>query len=573
MSMAFIVAGMHRSGTSLLASMLNRIGIDMGQHLVPANTANPRGFYEDADFVSFHQKLFQVIHRGLRAGYLDWGWTTHSHTKAIAADDLANFVPDARRLVSQRQALSADHWGFKDPRTTVLLDFWDAVIPDVRYIFSYRAPWLVADSIQRLNLRLFRMNPMYAYRIWEHYNSLLFDFVMRNRERCLLLNIDGLVQDPQRLSTLLGEKLGMPHSGQDYASLIDASLLHANTDDVLGGVTFAAFPKLRSLYAQLDALADVRDPREGRRSWSGYVRPAEAVVSIVIPTYNDAVFLVEALASAERSRSSDSEIIIVNDGTSRPDDIEILNALEGTGFPVIHQPKCGMSAARNVGIKGARGRFILPLDADNRLRFGFIDEARKILELDHTLGVVHGDYELFGESKGRVSVVDFDMRRMLRASYIESCALYRRALWEDVGGYDLNMPVAEDWEFWLHAGIRGWRFHHIDCVSFESRVRQESIFSGSDIWRAMRRVWSHVLVKHQATLQSALPTVVHAAAGLGETENDAAVTRWARYVAGLYWRARWLPRGLVQVFGARVWWRRARRWTKHRLDRVIGSRR
>ena len=53
-----IVAGMHRSGTSLTAGLLARLGIDMGRDLVPADRANPRGYFEDVELVRFHQRMF-----------------------------------------------------------------------------------------------------------------------------------------------------------------------------------------------------------------------------------------------------------------------------------------------------------------------------------------------------------------------------------------------------------------------------------------------------------------------------------------------------------------------------------
>ncbi len=569
----FVVAGMHRSGTSLTASMLDLLGIEMGDHLVPANSANLRGYFEDADFVAFHRRLFRSIHPAGAAGYVDWGWVDAMSTSSSAEPNLRQFYSDARRLAALREQSAAGRWwGFKDPRTTVLLDFWDTCLDDARYVFVYRAPWLVADSTQRLKTRAFLENPHYTYRIWNYYNTRLLDFCSRNRERCLLLNIDGLVADTARLPALLHAKFGVEPSHVDHSARIDSSLIHTNDDPILGDLVLACMPHIRRTYEQLESYADIRDPNDAGCSWSGYTQPIDPIaVSIVIPTYDDAIFLLEALASVEHCRSSDAEVIIVNDGTSDSEDQQILQALKDLGFTVIDQPNRGLAAARNVGVACAVGSLILPLDADNRLLGGFIEAARAKLEQDAALGVAYGDIQLFGELTGRVRVSDFDLRKMVRASYIEPCALYRRALWVDVGGYDEDMPLGEDWEFWLHAGSRGWRFLHLDFVSFDYRVRPGSLLGRSSRVHVIRRVWARLLEKHYGLLYRAMPRFFRSAAEERKIDAGSPLGRRARLITGLYWRSRWLPRGLVVLFGARVWWRRVLRRVKRLREQYFSQ--
>ena len=60
MGQALIISGMHRSGTSLIAGMLAQAGVDLGDRLVPAARDNPLGFFEDADFVAFHERAVCV---------------------------------------------------------------------------------------------------------------------------------------------------------------------------------------------------------------------------------------------------------------------------------------------------------------------------------------------------------------------------------------------------------------------------------------------------------------------------------------------------------------------------------
>ena len=100
-------------------------------------------------------------------------------------------------------------WGWKDPRTTLLLDFWDRLLDSAYYILVYRFPWDVADSMQRLGEPLFLRNPEYAYRFWSFYIRHLLDFFIRNSQRCVLLSTNALQQDPNRLAALLRKKLNL----------------------------------------------------------------------------------------------------------------------------------------------------------------------------------------------------------------------------------------------------------------------------------------------------------------------------------------------------------------------------
>src|SRR4029453_14147712 len=94
----------------------------------------------------------------------------------------------------------------------------------------------------------------------------------------------------------------------------------------------------------------------------------EGKVSIVIPCYNHGAMLREALASIEQVRNANLlEVIIVDEGWSGSENTRILDEATKEGYSVVYQPNRGPGAARNTGIRLAKGEFILPLDSDNRL--------------------------------------------------------------------------------------------------------------------------------------------------------------------------------------------------------------
>jgi glycosyltransferase involved in cell wall biosynthesis len=205
-------------------------------------------------------------------------------------------------------------------------------------------------------------------------------------------------------------------------------------------------------------------------------------VSIVIPCFNHGEMLRETLESVERIRNTNlAEVIIVNDGSTDPATCRYFEELSNSTYKVIHQANGGLGPARNNGIAVAQGEFILPLDSDNCIRELYLKEGVELLLKKHELGVVYGDAEYFGDKSGRWFVPDFDLRRMVKANYIDACAVFRKSVWVSVNGYDEKMPWmgSEDWDFWMRIALRGWRFEHLDEVAFDYRVRGGSMVEGA----------------------------------------------------------------------------------------------
>ena len=201
-------------------------------------------------------------------------------------------------------------------------------------------------------------------------------------------------------------------------------------------------------------------------------------VSIVIPCYNHGAMLREALASVEKVRNENLiEVIIVDDGSSEAETTQILNEVAEAGYCVVAQPNRGPGAARNTGIRLAKGEFILPLDSDNRLRDVYLNEGVSLLRRNPIVGVVYADAEYFGERSGRWYVPDFNLLSLIRMNFIDACALYRKRLWEEVGGYDEQMICmgVEDWDLWLRLAFHGSTFVHLPKIGFDYRVRSHSM--------------------------------------------------------------------------------------------------
>ena len=237
-------------------------------------------------------------------------------------------------------------------------------------------------------------------------------------------------------------------------------------------------------------------------------------VSVVIPCYNHGKFLKGAVQSVLRSRFTKYEIIVVNDGSTADLTLDILNEMEekfqydGT-VNFMHQENSGLAAARNNGIKMSKGEYILPLDADNRIRPDYLTKAVDVLDRHPEVGVVYayaqtfGDqdpYEkFFGNEKGLRRFQEFDGKRLLVNNFIDACSVLRKKVWEECNGYDGDMGVMgyEDWDLWIGAMEKGWKFHLIKEVLFEYYIDKNSMVSGCNIPENRRHLIKYICNKHR----------------------------------------------------------------------------
>jgi glycosyltransferase involved in cell wall biosynthesis len=228
-------------------------------------------------------------------------------------------------------------------------------------------------------------------------------------------------------------------------------------------------------------------------------------LSVVIPCYNHGEFILQAIASVESCPAKVYEILIINDGSTDPLTQQVLQALTDRGYQVIHQENQGLAIARNHGISLAKGRYILPLDSDNKIRPNYITKAIKILDRQPEVGVVYGNFEFFGGVTGIKEVPEFDINLIVRGNYIDACAVFRKTVWEDAGGYDDKIPEQlgyEDWDFWLSVAEKGWHFYHIDEVLFDYRLRSNSMVSRCNIPEKRWELFRYISTKHIGLYQT-----------------------------------------------------------------------
>lgn len=185
------------------------------------------------------------------------------------------------------------------------------------------------------------------------------------------------------------------------------------------------------------------------------------LVSVVIPCYNQAKYLPEALQSIWNQTHQNWECIIVNDGS--PDETDSVAAewcAKDARFKYLYQDNGKLPKARNSGIQQANGKYILTLDCDDKFEPTFIEKALTVLISDEKVGMVCSwGFRFMGDKKGELytpgggSIKEF---LFCNAANMGSL-LFRKECWEQVGGYDEKMKWGyEDWEFYIRVCQLGW---------------------------------------------------------------------------------------------------------------------
>jgi len=204
------------------------------------------------------------------------------------------------------------------------------------------------------------------------------------------------------------------------------------------------------------------------------------LISVIIPCYNQAIYLPEALQSIFNQTYTNWECLIIDDGS--PDKTERVAkewVLKNNRFKYFFKTNGGLSSARNFGIAKANGKYILTLDADDKFEKSFLKNAVNIIENDISVGLVScwlyrftgNTIEEITKTSGN-SVEDFLFLNAANAGSI----LFRKECWEQVGGYDENMKKGyEDWEFYIRVCQAGWKLKVIEEPLFWYRQHLHSM--------------------------------------------------------------------------------------------------
>lgn len=179
------------------------------------------------------------------------------------------------------------------------------------------------------------------------------------------------------------------------------------------------------------------------------------LISVIIPCYNQAHFLSQAVTSVINQAYNNWEIIIVNDGSLDTTSTVARDAIVANPqykIRLVEQANQGISMARNTGIAVANGEYIMPLDADDILAANALICLLEICLKSKVPCVAFGSYQLFGTENRTVPSYDlYSPESIKQSNMIHPSSLYHKSVFDLVNGYKAEMKEGyEDWEFWVN---------------------------------------------------------------------------------------------------------------------------
>lgn len=186
------------------------------------------------------------------------------------------------------------------------------------------------------------------------------------------------------------------------------------------------------------------------------------MISIIIPIWGDYYkYLNECLEFIDKQTYRDFEIITV------------------------HTPN--LPKARNEGIKKAKGEYVFPLDVDDKLDKDYLLEVSK-----ETADVITTEHLEFGDHQARSIIPnDFTLEMILRGEKPIACSVFRKSMWEKIGGYDESFSQGfEDWDFWIRMCKAGASFKKIPKILYYYRKHKgqmsEDIHKNEDLFNKLK---------------------------------------------------------------------------------------
>lgn len=227
-------------------------------------------------------------------------------------------------------------------------------------------------------------------------------------------------------------------------------------------------------------------------------------VSFVVPFFNLKRYLPATLESVRGQTHQGFEVIVVDDGSTEPGCAELLTDIEGGRHGpvrVIRKANGGLSSARNAGIAAARGRWVVPLDADDVLEPTFLEKALAAAARDPGLKIVSSLVLYFaqhpGDGEGAWHPIGFD-RDLLAVTNCAACctALMDRRTVLDAGGYDESLPSFEDWDLYCTLAAAGVAMTILPEYLIHYRIREGSMMRTVGTTRR-EHIHARLITKHR----------------------------------------------------------------------------
>ena len=199
----------------------------------------------------------------------------------------------------------------------------------------------------------------------------------------------------------------------------------------------------------------------GRIALRGRPAGGQPLVSVVVPCFNHGLFLPACLRAIREQDYPELEVVVVDDASTDPETRRVMDALEDEGWAtVIRQPRnSGPSAARNAALEIVRGRYVLPVDADNLLLPGAVSQlVAQLQAAGETIGFVYPNLQYFGNRNDYFQAPGYNLHALLRGNYCDTSSLFDREVFDAGIRFAEDIELGhEDWDLMLALAARGVR--------------------------------------------------------------------------------------------------------------------
>ena len=292
-------------------------------------------------------------------------------------------------------------------------------------------------------------------------------------------------------------------------------------------------------------------------------RPEVGEVSVVVPCYNQARFLGEAIESVLSQGYTGFEIIVVDDGSKDgTQEVAAGCAKENSRVRLISQENRGLAAARNRGLAEARGEYVVFLDSDDRLVGGALEVGVRELEAHPECAFVSGICRKIS-ADGSV-VPGWEQFRVIDDPYLEllrSCpvyvpaVMYRRCVFDAVGGFDTSYRAAEDYDLYYRI-LESFPVYCHDTLVAEIRRHEANMtrdralmlkYNMAALRTQRKRVKEDARYKQAYRAGERLWRDWHGAPVVNQVRAHLLEGRWWQGLKGLLLLSRYYPQGILLV--------------------------
>ena len=198
-------------------------------------------------------------------------------------------------------------------------------------------------------------------------------------------------------------------------------------------------------------------------------------VSIVLPVYNGEKYIEKSINSILNQSFTDFELIIVND-CSTDNTINIINSYKDERIKIVtNEINKKLPESLNVGFGEARGEYLTWTSDDNEYLPNALKVFVEYLNSNEEVGMVYSNLELIDEKGDKIQIIELDNpENVIFTNCIGACFLYRKSVADNVGKYNKDLYLVEDYDYWLRIYMNS-KIEHVAEVLYKYRTHEKSL--------------------------------------------------------------------------------------------------